>query len=180
MIASVAGQNSRMRKSPRLALIAILALASASTWAADSLPKGKGPCLESETAYFACQTSKQRWIALCGSIPETLQYRFGRKDHPEFIFTEKASEGLEKFLFAHYARYRTDRVEVRFNNRDVDYTIFSYVENGNHDAGVRVITPEGKEHEFNCVDKISTRLIELKEVLRCDPESALNAGNCPS
>ena len=165
-----------MRKNLKVALIAILILASTSARADVSLPKGL--CHESETVYFACQTSKQRWITLCGLPPETLQYSFGRGDHPEFVFPEKASEGLGQFLFAHYARYRTDLIEVAFRNKDVDYVVFNYIENGKQDAGVRVITPQGKEHEFICVDKVNTRLIELKEVLRCDPESALNAGNC--
>ncbi|HJT51661.1 MAG TPA: hypothetical protein VJ734_06940 [Nitrosospira sp.] len=166
-----------MRKSRSLALAAILALASTSAWAVGSLSKGL--CHKSETTYFSCQTSKQRRIALCGSPPKTLQYRFGREDHPEFVFPQNASEGLEKFLFAHYARYRADRIEIRFSNRDVDYTIFSYLENGSHNAGVHVTTPEGKEHEFICEDKVTLRLIELKEVLSCDAESALTAGNCP-
>lgn len=166
-----------MRKNPRLALAAILTLASTAAGAVDNLLKGL--CHKSETTYFSCQTSKHRWIALCGSLPGILQYRFGREEHPEFVFPQNASEGLEKFLFAHYARYRTDRIEIRFSNRNVDYTIFSYMENGAYNAGVHVTPPEGKEHEFICEDKVTLRLIELKEVLRCDAESALTAGNCP-
>ena len=160
----------------RVILIAILILVSTVVRADASLTKGL--CDKPETTYFACKTTKQKWIALCGKAPETLQYRFGCEGYVEFSFPQKASEGVEKLLFAHYARYQTDRVEISFSNKSIDYVIFNYMEDADHRAGVRVTTPEGKEHEFICIGKVTERLVELKAILRCDADNVLTGGSC--
>lgn len=161
----------------RMILTAILIVVSLSAHADIGIPKGL--CAEKETIYFLCKTTKQRWIALCGAIPETLQYRFGREGNVEFKYPQNSSEGGKSFLFADYARYQTNRTEVRFNNGGVDYVIFSYIEDNDHRAGVRVLTSDGKEHEVDCMGRVAERLDELKAILPCDSDSALTGGNCP-
>lgn len=161
----------------KFALALALVIGSASLHADMAPPRGL--CDTSETTYFACQTTKQRWIALCGELPATLQYRFGRANSVEFRFPAQASAGPAKMLFAHYSRYQTERAEVAFNNVGVDYAIFDYLENGEHRVGVRVTTTDGKERELLCAGKIISRLGELKGVLGCDPDNALNGGICP-
>ena len=99
-----------------------------STYARADEGERKGLCSGTETTYFMCQTGKQKLIALCGTVPEALQYRFGRENHAEFQFPEITLDGAEKFLFAHYMRHLTDRTEVGFNNKGVNYAIFSYSE----------------------------------------------------
>ena len=139
-------------------------------------------CGTEETAFFACQTSRGRHIALCGRLPEEeLQYRFGLEHHVELQFPEDKKLGMGEFLFAHYFRYQTNRFEIRFTNRGTDYTVFDYdEEEGERLAGVRVVTPDGRVRDLECAGPLTSRLGELKEVLRCDPDNALNLmRNCP-
>jgi hypothetical protein len=159
-------------------MILAAALLAASFGANAGTGAARGLCAEKDTVYFSCKTGKQRWIALCGNVPETLQYRFGREGNVEFKFPQDASEGRKSFLFADYARYQTNRTEVRFSNGGIDYVIFSYMEDGDSQAGVRVTTLDGKEHEFDCAGRVVDRLDELKAVLPCDSDSALTGGNC--
>lgn len=82
-------------------------------------------------------------------------------------------------VYAHYARFQTDRVEVRFENQGSEYVLFDYSEGRTRRAGVRVTTADDKEREFACAGRITSRLGELRNVLRCDADSALNGGKCP-
>lgn len=81
-------------------------------------------------------------------------------------------------LFSHYVRYQTDRVEIRFITRGVEYILFDHVEDGLRRAGVRVTTADSKEHEFACMRPPTGRLAELEGLLACDPDSSLNGGVC--
>jgi len=138
-----------------------------------------GLCAPEESIFFACQTTGRQWINLCGNLPETLQYRFGSTGKVELRFPENAAKGMEKLMFAHYWRFQTDRMEIVFNNKNVDYAVFDYNEDGKRNAGIRVTTADGKEKEFVCFGPITSRLRELDKVLRCDPDNALNGGSCP-
>lgn len=93
-------------------------------------------------------------------------------------YPQDASAGVSSFLFAHYFRFQTDRTEVGFRNQRVEYAIFDYTEDGRRRAGVRVTTADGKETELLCSGPITSRLAELKAVLRCDADNALNGGSC--
>lgn len=140
-----------------------------------------GPCSSHETAFFACSTARGQRIGLCGRLPQKeLQYRFGTDGRMEFRFPVNKNSGVSEFLFAHYVRYRTSRFEIRFSNRDVSYAVFDYEEEeGERFAGVRVVMPNGSEHDFNCAGHVISRLGQLRGVLRCDPDSALNMMGCP-
>jgi hypothetical protein len=139
---------------------------------------GSGLCKPDETTFFACQTSRQRSISLCGKSPRELQYRFGTPMKIELRFPENTAEAAKVFELAHYFRYRTDRTEVSFRNGGIDYAVFDYSEDdGKRHAGVRV-TAKGKDSELVCSGKITSRLAKLEGVLRCDPDNALNMGVC--
>lgn len=157
------------------ALGALLALL-ATCWHADATAGGL--CAATETTFFACQTRQRKWISLCGSVPRTLQYRFGTVARTELSFPDDPAAGIAGFQFAHYFRYRTDRTEVGFRRGDVEYAIFDYTEDRKGSAGVRVTLTDGKEREIGCAGPIESRLTKLEGVLRCDPENALNAGGC--
>ena len=60
-----------------------------------------------------------------------------------------------------------------------DYAVFDYREDGQRRAGVRVTTADAKEREIACTGRVTSRVIELKGVLKCDADSALNGGSCP-
>lgn len=138
-----------------------------------------GLCSDKETTYFGCVTAKQRWIALCGAVPQTLQYRYGKEGKVELRFPENAVEGKDRLKLAHYMRFQTDRTEVSFQNQNVDYAIFDYVENNTRTAGVRVTTADGKDIDIVCKGKITSHLSDLKTALPCDTDNALNGGQCP-
>ena len=138
-----------------------------------------GLCAATENTFFACTTRHQKRIALCGAAPGALQYRFGAIGHVELSVPEAAASGAERFRYAAYSRYQTDRTEVSFSNQGVDYTVFDYTEGKQHSAGVTTTTPDGKERTVPCSGPVTSRLPELKTMLRCDPDNALNGGSCP-
>jgi hypothetical protein len=142
-------------------------------------PAAPGLCGAQETAFFACPVARGRFIGLCGSTAKALQYRFGRVGAVELQLPDSAAAGADRMLFAHYSRYQTDRVEVRFENQGSEYLIFDYVEDGRRRAGVRVTMPDAKEREIACTGRATSRLVELESVLKCDADSALNGGKCP-
>jgi hypothetical protein len=137
-----------------------------------------GLCAATEKTYFACNTSAGKSISLCGAPPRTLQYRFGAAQRPELTHPRDPSAGPARFLYAHYFRSGTDRWEITFDDQSVDYAIFDYTEDGKRRAGVRVTPAGGKETELVCSGAVVSRLGELKGVLRCDPDNALNGGAC--
>lgn len=139
----------------------------------------KGLCAPHETTWLACTTSRQRWIGLCGSAAQALQYRFGRPGAVELRFPDDPADGPQRMVFAHYARFQTDRVEVRFENQGNDYVLFDYHEGRTRRTGVRVTTADDREREFTCAGRVVSRLGELRTLLKCDAESALNGGQCP-
>ena len=156
-------------------IVAVPALFAACTSAEVA---GAGLCASSETTFFACQTRQDKWISVCGSLPRTLQYRYGTSDRPELSFPQDASAGTQKLLYAHYFRAQTDRTEVTFNNGAVDYAVFDYTEDGTRIAGVRVTPSAGKETQVVCRGPVTSRLAQLKGALKCDPDNALNGSGC--
>lgn len=143
---------------------------------ADSAPPGL--CTSAETTYFACPTTAGRVIALCGAGGRSLQYRFGRPDRIELRYPPTAGDSASRFRHAQYARHQVERVEVAFSNEGVDYAVFDYTEGRKRRAGVRVTGTSGKEHELACARPAQSRLAELKGVVPCDTDSALNGGSC--
>ncbi len=136
-----------------------------------------GLCAADEVSYFACRTARDRRIALCGKSPQAVQYRYGRSGAIELQFPERAADAAEQMLYAHYGRYQTDRVELRFTNGGVEYVLFEYTEGKRRNAGVRV-TAGAQERVVACAGRIDSRLGELEGVLPCDADNALNLGAC--
>ena len=165
-------------KLTRVTLLAAYALMAVPTAGANG-PVPSGLCTAQETAWLSCTTSRQRWIGLCGKPPRTLQYRFGQPGRLELQFPDDPADGTHRMLFASYARYQTERVEVRFDNQGTEYVLFDYAEGGVRRAGLRVATADDKERELVCVGRITSRLGELRSLLKCDADSALNGGKCP-
>lgn len=151
-------------------------LISGSVATAAPQPPG-GLCAEREDIYFSCQTSLGRWVALCGSGNDKIQYRFGRAGHVELAFPG-TDGGRHVFRYAHYFRAGVDRIEVLFRNEGFDYAVFDYNERGSRTAGVRVTSDSGREREFKCRGGIRSRLAELEGLLPCDQDNALNLGSC--
>ena len=71
-------------------------------------------CAAGETAYFECAMASGKLLAVCGALPERLQYRFGRPQAVELAHPAAADEGPKTLLIARYHRYRTDRLALRF------------------------------------------------------------------
>jgi hypothetical protein len=138
-----------------------------------------GLCAAQETTYFQCSAGKGRSINLCGPGEGAVQYRFGRNGKVELAYPADAKEGARSLRYAHYFRAQTDRYEVRFENEGVEYVLFDYQEGKRREAGVHVTGADGKESDVACSGPVRSQLPALKGVLRCDAESALNAGRCP-
>jgi hypothetical protein len=146
--------------------------------AMNSVPaKAQSLCLPRETSYFSCRVVNNKWIALCGGPDGSIQYRFGTHLHLELQFPPDAS-AKQALRFAHYFRYRTDRIEVTFSLGAVTYVIFQYYEGSKRSAGVRVVLESGREAVKTCLSEKQSRLSDLKALLPCDTDNALNMGEC--
>lgn len=161
-----------------LALLSVVLLTGSCAAGTGTSPTG-GICHAGETTYFQCSTAHHKSLGLCGNLPSTLQYRYGKPGKVELQFPDQAADGAKLLLYAHYHRYQTDRSEVTFSHAGVDYAVFDYTESGKRSAGVHVTTADGAEHEVLCDGAIHGRLDALKNSLRCDADNALNGGNCP-
>jgi hypothetical protein len=138
-----------------------------------------GLCSVDEITYLSCTTARMRQLSLCGKAPQALQYRYGRSAQAiELRFPDNAADGAAQMLYAHYSRYQTERLEVRFDNHGTGYTLFEYLEGRRRSAGVRVVTAEGREQMVACASRIVSRLGELEGRLPCDVDNALNLGGC--
>lgn len=158
-----------MRRSVTALLLLLLAGSSAT---------GAGLCTAPDTNFFSCRTAAKKWIGVCGSASGAVQYRFGRPGHIELAFPAQPADAVESLYLTHYARFQVDRSELTFTREDVGYTVFAYRENGKQTAGVRVAQASGKEREIACAGPISSQLVKLRGVLRCDPDNALSLGEC--
>lgn len=143
-----------------------------------SAAAASGLCGPAETTYFNCQTGSGKAISLCGRLPDRLQYRYGRRGKVELQFPEAAADGPARLTYSHYARPQTDYVEIGFENGGVSYTVFDYTETDARHGGVTVTSASGEEHSIDCAGKLSSRLSQWQGVLRCDPDNALDGGNC--
>ena len=154
-----------------------LVVASATPLAAAAAPASL--CAGEETAYFECTIASGKLLAICGTLPERLQYRFGRPGAVELAYPAVAEEGPKALLLARYHRYRTDRVALRFEREGVSYTVFDDQEEGRRRGGVEVKAADARVHELACTGQVTSRLGELIGVVACDRESALAGGSCP-
>ncbi|MBU6246130.1 MAG: hypothetical protein KGN77_00115 [Xanthomonadaceae bacterium] len=156
-----------------------LALASSLPLAHGAPAAAGGQCRPPETTYFSCSTARHKTISLCGSLPGSLQYRYGKAPHVELLYPSSPGDGVRQLRYAHYFRFQSDRTEVTFSRRGYDYAVFDYTDEGKRSAGVRVTAPDGTEHDVLCSGPIQGRLAPLGKSLRCDADNALNGGNCP-
>lgn len=138
----------------------------------------QGLCRAPDAAFFHCRTANKAHVSLCAPQPKALQYRYGVKGKA-FAFPHEVTGSNGQFRIASYARFGVERTEVTFSNSGVDYALFDYTEDGVRRAGVRVVMADGKEKELLCKGRIDSRLAELKSVLQCDADNALNGGTCP-
>ena len=136
-------------------------------------------CNADETAYFSCAMAGGKQLAVCGALPERLQYRFGRPNAVELAYPADANDGPHDLQIARYHRYRTERLTLRFEREGVSYAVFDEQEDGRRRGGVRVRTPDGRERDLVCAGPAASRLGELVGIVSCDRESALNGGRCP-
>ena len=118
-------------------------------------------------------------LAVCGALPERLQYRFGRPGAVELAHPAAADEGPKTLLIARYHRYRTDRLALRFEREGVSYSVFDDQEDGRRRGGVEVKTVDARVRELVCTGQVASRLSELVGVVACDRDSALAGGRCP-
>jgi len=136
-------------------------------------------CAGGETAYFECAMASGKLLAVCGALPERLQYRFGRPGAVELAHPAAAEEGPKTLLIARYHRYRTDRLALRFEREGVSYSVFDDQEDGRRRGGVEVKTVDARVRELVCTGQVASRLSELVGVVACDRDSALAGGRCP-
>lgn len=139
---------------------------------------GAGLCSASETSFFSCPTAGKKWIGLCGADSGAVQYRFGTPGRIELRFPDNPADAAASVALTHYGRFQVERLELTFNNKGADYTLFDYIDKGKRSAGVRVAAADGKQREIACAGPVTSQLPKLRGVLRCDPDNALSLGEC--
>jgi hypothetical protein len=138
-------------------------------------------CAANEQTFFACVTSRRRFISVCGASPNNIQYRFGSSTTKvDLTFPKNIADGAKQFAYAHYSRYQVERTEISFKNQGTRYSVFDYTESGKRSAGVNIETPDGKESSLRCLKSTRSNLVALEKSVPCDSESALNQGICPA
>jgi hypothetical protein len=161
----------------RVGMLSILPLACMGAHAAQ--PAVGSLCHAPETTYFSCRTARHKTVSLCGNLPSSLQYRYGKPVQVALRFPADAALGSKQLGYAHYSRYQTERTEITFSHVDTDYSVFDYTEDGVRHAGVRIAMADGREREIRCAGPIRGELAPLGKSLRCDSDNALNGGQCP-
>ena len=141
-----------------------------------------GLCQTDETVFFSCQTRSKKWISLCGTLPASLQYRFGKPGKVELQYPENGADGKTSFFYRHYFRYQFDYTQISFKNKDTDYTL-SYGFNGENDpkkpdlSGGVDVTAMGQPTDIQCTGKITQSLYKLGEFLGCESQDGFKPGD---
>ena len=168
-------------------ILAMLMFAAAAS-AAPAVQPGT-LCQTGERVIFSCPVKNAtRLVSICGSKALTdkrgyLQYRFGRAGKIELAFPEEPQGSQHMFRYAHYIRPQVDRFSVGFTIDGHTYEVFKNYEGDSepkiHEAGIFITLPDGKNVEILCVGPEKGNLHEIKSVVPCDPDNALNLGECP-
>lgn len=144
-------------------------------------------CTQSEKVYFSCVTKPSgKLISVCGSSdltsPEAyLQYRFGSARKVELEYPSTHDGSVESFTFYHYVRPQVTRIGLTFKSGHYSYTVHDHYEGDTEPAetftGVSVTEiGKNKQTDISCKGKAENKLIELEDIVPCDPENALS--NC--
>jgi hypothetical protein len=156
-----------------------LALFSASAIAADGL------CRDPEQTIFSCTTDKSsKMLSVCASstldnADSYIQYRFGTPKKIELKFPAGQKNSIPQFKFAHYFRYRVDRIELSFSAGPYRYDVFHFyegdVEPPETREGVTVSKAGAQENDIDilCEKPAINHLHLLEDIVPCDRESAL-------
>lgn len=159
-----------MRYMKRFIIFFLSCLPALPSYAAETL------CNAGEKIYFNCHTHSHKTISLCGALPASLQYRFGKPEKIELSYPANAQEGKMRFLFSHYSRAQTDYTTITFKNADADYTLAEYLTDDAPKGKAQLeVTVAGKETDIICTGQYVSKLGDLKPFLPCDPDSALGS-----
>lgn len=136
-------------------------------------------CPAGEPAVLACQVTTGQVLALCGKLPDTLQYRFGPARKPELVFPANPADGLKLLHYAHMWRAQAEREEVTFETGGWRYVVFDYSEEDVRLVGVNVVpSAGGSTRNWLCTGAVHGDLTTLASHLPCDPQSALQGELC--
>jgi hypothetical protein len=142
----------------------------------------KNICPENNEVYFSCLTKKQRFINVCKSNNQGIQYFFGKPKKIEFIYPLQNTPANSDFFYAHYFRANVDYIELRFRNNNTMYILHDYqsyeLNDERKSAGITTTSNLGKKTEFKCSKVFSNKLNLLEKIVPCDSESALGSRNC--
>ena len=131
-------------------------------------------CESAEKIVFSCAVGKtSKIVSLCSSKDLTkekgyLQYRFGLPGKIELEFPKQREQTQAAFKYSHYFRAQFDQTEISFTSDGFEYAIFDDY-NGEqkpaqHDQGIRITAPGGKETTLNCRGKAKAQYGDLAEV----------------
>lgn len=143
-------------------------------------------CDDASTPIFSCEASNGRkFIELCASSPPSrqgfLQYRFGalgrdgQERATELVFPSQREGSMAKFFGATYTFKGVYTQSVRFDTGSHSYTVFTRARaRRDEGAGVEVkARASGVVTTVYCSERPRFYIFELKDLLACDPHTAV-------
>jgi len=135
-------------------------------------------CGPQEVVHFSCMVKHQKTASLCASSDKTqLQYRFGTKTKIELSYPTELKDSPKKFFYAQYSRFQTNYEKINFKNDGVEYELNDRYE-GKRSYSLRIVLKDGKEVLLPCLKHMTSEMTPLKTIVSCDPDDALNMGQC--
>ncbi len=151
-------------------------------------------CREGEKTLFSCRLENSKQVvSLCASSSLSsgegyLQFRQGSpaKVTKQFPATETA-DSLRKFTYTQYSRYQVSQQEIGFKDGKYRYRIYDAYAGDtpgekperHHGLTRTPLDPDGKEHDQPCAGPVVSEMnASLRDILSCDPDSALEMGGC--
>jgi hypothetical protein len=138
-------------------------------------------CSQSEEIIFSCKIGS-KMMSVCSSKSLVskvgyLQYRFGRLGALEFTYPRDIKSSIQRFKLSHYFRAKVDRWELSFENKDMQYRVFSYLEEEERppmrQGGISISRFKSAESSKSlyCSDGYADHLERLEGIVQAAPET---------
>jgi len=132
-------------------------------------------CREAEQIVFSCQIKgSDKILSVCAAQNLDrengyLQYRFGTNKEVELEFPSDIRDSQKAFRYSRYTRPLVTYLRLSFQENNYTFTVYDdyTAETGTEHrcAGVTVVSPDGKQTDFECETPIISNLMLLEYIV---------------
>jgi hypothetical protein len=132
-------------------------------------------CREAEQIVFSCQIKgSDKILSVCAAQNLDrengyLQYRFGTNKEVELEFPSNIRDSQMAFQYSRYTRPLVTYLRLSFQENNYTFTVYDdyNAETGTEHrcAGVTVVSPDGKQTDFECETPIISNLMLLEYIV---------------